>query len=73
MGSLLQKGHSKAGERTEKGSAILRGQLQPLCKRGRIAARTSMTDTTDVNINDVRRKVSALHFIAYFMQFRGSN
>ena len=40
MGSLLREGYSKAGEISEKGSAILGGQLQPLCKRDRNAAGT---------------------------------
>lgn len=40
MGSPLREGYSKAGKSSEKGSAILRGQLQPLRKRDRYASGT---------------------------------
>ena len=40
MGSPLREGYSKAGKSSEKGSAILHAQLQPLCKRDRYASGT---------------------------------
>ena len=40
MGSLLREGHPKAGESSERGSTILRWQLQSICTRDRNAAGT---------------------------------